>query len=82
MQELIKVNNNLTYLMKKKRALQDYIRAEEDRIKGIDPRQRIWELHNDEEFIKQYGRKRKSQEIAIIVGYSQRQVQRFLKEKD
>lgn len=80
LQDLIKVNNNLTLLMKKKRALQHFIQEEEDRINGTDPKSRAWSLQNDEEFIKEYKRKRKPKEIALIMGYSERQVQRFLEE--
>lgn len=79
-QELTKVNNNLTLLMKKKRALQDFIKSEEDRVSSTDPKARAWSLKNDEEFIKTHKRKRTSKEIARIMNYSERQVQRFLKE--
>jgi hypothetical protein len=80
LQELNRVNNNLTLLMKKKRALQTFIKDEEERLKGLDPKSKAWALHNDEDFIKEHGRKRKPKEIARIMNYSERQVQRFLKE--
>lgn len=79
-QELTKVNNNLTLLMKKKRALQDFIRNEEERLNNNTPRSRAWSLKNDEEFIKLHHRKRSNKEIARIMNYSERQVYRFLKE--
>lgn len=80
MQELTKVNNNLTLLMKKKRALQEFIKQEEDRLNNTDPRVIAWALKNDETFIKEHGRKRKPKEIATIMNYSERQIQRFLEE--
>lgn len=80
LQELIKVNNNLTLLMKKKRALQVFIRAEDERLKGLEPKSRAWALKNDETFIKEHGRKRKPKEIATIMNYSKRQIERFLEE--
>lgn len=81
MQELIKVNNNLTLLMKKKKALQSFIKSEEDRLEGIDPRERAYLLLYDEEFIKLHHRKRKSREIGQIMGYSERQINRLLQIK-
>ena len=80
LQELSKINNNLTLLMKKKKALQSFIKDEEDRINNTDPKARAWSLKNDEEFIKLHHRKRNTKEIARIMNYSERQVQRFLKE--
>lgn len=79
-QELTKVNNNLTLLMKKKRALQDFIKSENDRLNNTSPKSRAWSLKNDDEFIKLHRRKRSNKEIARIMNYSERQVQRFLKE--
>lgn len=81
MQELIKVNNNLTLLMKKKRALQSFIKSEEDRLEGIDPVERAYRLLYDEEFIKLHHRKRKAREIGQIMGYSERQINRLLQIK-
>lgn len=80
MQELTKVNNNLTLLMKKKRALQEFIKSEEDRLSNTDPRARAWSLKNDENFIKEHHRKRNNKEIARLMNYSERQIYRFLKE--
>lgn len=68
--------------MKKKKALQSFIKDEEERLEGIDPVERAYKLLYDEDFIKTYHRKRKPKEIALIMNYSERQVQRFLKEKD
>lgn len=81
MQELIKVNNNLTLLMKKKKALQSFIEAEEDRLEGVNPVERAYLLLYDEEFIKLHHRKRKPKEIGQIMGYSERQINRFLRIK-
>lgn len=81
MQELIKVNNNLSLLMKRKRALQDFIKAEEDRIREIDPRERAYKLQFDDKFIQEYKRPRKPKEIGQIMGYSEKQIRRFLQIK-
>lgn len=82
-EELRQVNSQLTLLMKKKRALQDFIQEENDRVEGIaSPRSKAWELKNDVIFIKEYGRKRTTREIALIMNYSERQIQRFLQEKN
>lgn len=81
MQELIKVNNNLTLLMKKKKALQSFIKDEEDRIEGIDPRERAYQLQYDKDFIDRYKRPRKPKEIANIMSYSEKQIRRFLEIK-
>lgn len=81
-EELKEVNNSLTLLMKKKRALQTYIQDEEDRINGIpNPRIRAKELKKDKDFIKEYHRERTTREIALIMNYSERQIRRFLKEE-
>lgn len=79
-QELTKVNNNLTLLMKKKRALQEFIQSENNRINNTDQKAIALSLKNDEEFIKIHKRQRTSKEIARLMNYSERQVQRFLKE--
>ena len=82
-EELRIVNNNLTLFMKKKRALQSYINEENDRLKKISsPRSKAWELKKDEDFIKEYGRERTTKEIARLMAYSERQIQRFLKDTD
>lgn len=82
-EELREVNNNLTLLMKKKRALQTFILDENDRLKKIaSPESKAWELKHDSEFIKEYGRERTIEEVARLMSYSPRQVQRFLTKKD
>ena len=82
-EELRLVNSNLTFYMKKKRALQSFIQEENDRLKGIaSPRSKAWELRYDDEFIKEHGRERTAKEIARLMNYSERQVQRFLQEKN
>lgn len=82
-EELREVNNNLTLLMKKKRALQTFILDENDRLKKIaSPESKAWELKHDSEFIKEHGRERTIEEVARLMGYSNRQVQRFLTKKD
>lgn len=82
-EELREVNNNLTLLMKKKRALQTFILDENDRLKKIaSPESKAWELKHDSEFIKEHGRERTIEEVARLMGYSNRQIQRFLTKKD
>lgn len=82
-EELREVNNNLTLLMKKKRALQTFILEENDRLKKIaSPESKAWELKHDSEFIKEFGRERTIDEVARLMSYSPRQIQRFLTKKD
>ena len=82
-EELREVNNRLSLYMKKKRALQTFIQEENDRLKGIaSPKARAWELKNDSKFIKEHGRERTVKEIGRLMGYSERQVQRFLEKKE
>ena len=82
-EELREVNNCLSFYMKKKRALQDYILEENERIKGsASSRSKAWELKHDEKFIKEHGRERTQKEVARLMGYSLKQVQRFLNEKN
>ncbi len=82
-EELREVNNNLTLLMKKKRALQTFILDENDRLKKIaSPESKAWELKHDSEFIKEFGRERTIEEVARLMSYSPRQIQRFLTKKD
>ena len=79
--EFKEVNSQLTLYMKKKKALQEFIQEENKRLKEYtDPKLRAYSLKKDEEFIKLYGRERTTKEIARIMVYSERQVQRFLKE--
>ena len=80
-EELKEVNSQLTLYMKKKKALQDFIEEENKRLKQYtDPKLRAYSLKKDEEFIKLYSRERTTKEIGRIMGYSERQIQRFLKE--
>ena len=81
--ELREVNNCLSLYMKKKRALQTFIQDENDRIKMIaSPKSKAWELKHDRTFIEEHGRERTQQEVARLMGYSLKQVQRFLNEKE
>lgn len=76
--ELQDINNQLTLLMKKKKAIQEYIKEETDRLMGIKSvGTKMEELLNDPEFIKAHGRKRYYWEIGQIVGYSQSAVQQY-----
>lgn len=76
--ELQEINNQLTLLMKKKKAIQDYIKEETNRMTGIKSvEDKIIELYNDPEFIQKNGRRRYYWEIGQIVGYSQSSIQQF-----
>ena len=82
-EELREINNVLSCYMKKKRAIQNFIFEENDRVKSLsNPQVKAWELKHDIEFIKEHGRERTQEEVARMMNYSLRQVQRFLKEKD
>ena len=81
--ELREVNNCLSLYMKKKRALQTFIQDENDRIKMIaSPKSKAWELKHDKEFIKEHGRERTIKEVARLMNYSERQIQRFLQKEN
>jgi predicted nucleic acid-binding Zn-ribbon protein len=81
-EELKSVNSQLTLFMKKKKALQDFIQEENERLERLDnPITKIWKLKKDKEFLATYGRERTAREIGILVGYSERQVQRYLAKK-
>ena len=76
--ELQAINNQLTLLMKKKKAIQEYIQEETNRILGIKSvESKLLELYNDPEFIEKNGRRRYYWEIGQIVGYSQSSIQQF-----
>ena len=76
--EISEINNQLTFLMKKKKAAQEFIKEETDRLMGVKSvESKILELYNDPEFIKQNGRRRYYWEIGNIVGYSQSSIQQF-----
>ena len=79
--ELQQINNQLTLLMKKKKAYQDFIKEETDRLMGVKSiKDKAIELYNDPEFIKQNGRRRYYWEIGQIVGYSSSSIQRIFQE--
>lgn len=81
-EELKEINNQMTLLMKKKKAIQEYIKQENDRLIGIKSiEDTIIELYEDPDFIKQNGRRRYYWEIGNIVGYSQSSIQRFFIEQ-
>lgn len=76
--KLAEINNTLTLYMKYKKATQEFIKQETDRLTGINSvEDRIIELYNDPDFIKEHGRRRYYFEIGNIVGYSQSSIQRF-----
>jgi hypothetical protein len=64
--------------MKKKKAIQEYLKEETNRMTGIKSvEDKIIELYNDPEFIQKNGRRRYYWEIGQIVGYSQSSIQQF-----
>lgn len=77
-ENLQKINNQLTLLMKLKKATQDFIKEETDREMGIKSvESKILDLYNDPEFIKKNGRRRYYWEIGNIVGYSTSSIQQY-----
>lgn len=82
LEELEKVNNNLTLFMKQKMALQKYIEDEDKRLQELTNNiNRAHALKKDKQFIEEHGRERTSKEIARLMNYSERQVYRFLQNK-
>lgn len=80
--ELQDINNQLTLLMKKKKAIQEYLEKETNKMMGIKSKEtQILELYNDPKFIKDNGRRRYYWEIGNIVGYSQSAIQQFFSEQ-
>ena len=78
---LSEINNQMTLLMKEKKAIQKYIEEEHNRQIGIRSlKDKIYSLREDSEFIKKNKRKRYYWEIGNIVGYSERQVRRIFEE--
>ena len=77
-EELRQVNKNLTFYMKQKRALQKYIQEEDINSPYLKAR----DLRNDENFFKEHGRQRTIKEVARLMNYSERQIKRFLQEKN
>lgn len=76
--EISEINNQLTFLMKKKKAAQEFIKEETDRMMGVKSvENKILELYNDPEFIKKNGRRRYYWEIGNAVGYSQSSIQQY-----
>jgi predicted nucleic acid-binding Zn-ribbon protein len=79
---LAEINNQMTLLMKEKKAIQHYIDEETNRLIGIKSlKNQIIDLYNDPVFIKEHGRKRYYWEIGNIVGYSQSSIQRVFDEE-
>lgn len=77
------INNQLEFLHSEKRALKSFIEKETDRLKDIaSPTSKAYELKKDVKFIEEHGRERTAKEIGRLMGYSERQIQRFLEEKN
>lgn len=76
------INNQITLLMKRKKANLKFIEDETNRQMGVKSvRDKIIDLYNDPKFIKENGRKRYYWEIGNIVGYSQSSIQRIMNEE-
>lgn len=81
--ELRILNNNLSLIKGKKRSIVKFIEEENDRIKKIaSNKSKAYELKTDKDFIANHGRERTYKEISLLMNYSERQVRRFLEEKD
>lgn len=79
---LAEINNQITLLMKEKKAIQHYIEEETNRLIGVKSlKNQIFDLYNDPDFIQKNGRKRYYWEIGNIVGYSQSSIQRVFDEE-
>jgi hypothetical protein len=82
-EELQEVNSVLSCYMKKKRALQTYILEHNEKVLSDSSLESMaWFLKHDPTFIEEHKRERTQEEVGRIMGYSPRQVRRFLKEKD
>lgn len=80
--ELQDINNQLTLLMKKKKAIQEYLKEETDKMIGIKSKEaQILAAYNDPVFIKEHKRRRYYWEIGNEVGYSQSAIQQFFSEQ-
>jgi hypothetical protein len=80
-EEIKQINNQITLLMKRKKANLKFIEDETNRQMGVKSiREEILDLYNDPKFIKEHGRKRYYWEIGNIVGYSQSSIQRIMDE--
>lgn len=78
---LAEINNQLTLLMKEKKAIQCYIEEENNRKIGLNSiKDRVYQLREDSEFIEKHGRKRYYWEIGNIVGYSEKSIKRIFSE--
>ena len=79
---LAEINNQITLLMKEKKAIQHFIEEETNRLIGVKSlKNQIFDLYNDPDFIQKNGRKRYYWEIGNIVGYSQSSIQRVFDEE-
>ena len=78
---LSEINNQITLLMKEKKAIKKYIEDEHNRQIGIKSlKDEVYALREDSEFIKKNVRKRYYWEIGNIVGYSERSIRRIFDE--
>lgn len=78
---LTEINNQMTLLMKEKKAIQKFIEDEHNRHIGIKAyKDKAYDLREDTDFIKRNGRKRYYWEIGNILGYSERQIRRIFDE--
>lgn len=80
---LAEINNQMTLLMKEKKAIQHYIEEENNRKIGLKSfKSRAYELREDPEFIKMHGRKRYYWEIGNELGYCEKSISRLFKEDE
>lgn len=82
-ERLIHVKNEIRLLVKEKKAIEHYIESENNRLVGLNGiKDRVYQLREDPDFIKEHGRKRYYWEIGNIVGYSEKSIKRIFNEFD
>ena len=80
-ERLAEINNQLTLLMKEKKAIQNYIEEENNRKIGLKSfKSRAYELREDSDFIEKHGRKRYYWEIGNELGYCEKSISRLFNE--
>lgn len=77
-EELKRINNQLSLLMAKKRAIQHFLKKETS-DEEAELKEKIIALRDDKEFIEKNGRSRYYWEIGNEVGYSETTIKRIFK---
>lgn len=79
---LAEINNQMTLLMKEKKAIQHYLSEEKNRLMGVKSlKEQIIDLYYDPDYIKDHkGKPRPYWLIGNILGYSQSSIQRIMDE--